>query len=120
MSVETAVAMTVVSLPLLILLGWVVAARLILLGRARCSNTLLGAGELVAGVMLVATPEAAYIHEAYLNGGILAVDPVDLLALGLLGVAGGLIAMLGLSTAWSYRAPRRLQPGARATPPAKR
>ncbi len=120
MSMETAVSMTVVSLPLLILLGWVVAAGLVVLGRMRCSNLLVGAGELVAGAMLVATPEVAYLHEAYVNGGVLVVDPVDLLALGMLGVAGGLVIMLGLSTAWSRRAPSRLPPGFQAAPPAKR
>lgn len=117
---ETAAAMATVSLPALLLVGWASAAGLLVLGWKRHSELLAGSGEFLAGLMLAATPEVLYVYQAYVNGGILVAHVDDLLALGLLGMAGGLLAMLGLGRAWARPAPRPRRPVPLAAPPAKR
>jgi len=98
----------------------VCAAVLIVFGWRRRSGRILGSGELVAGLMLLLTPEAFYLAQAAYNGGLFPADYGDLLGLGVIGLAGGFVAMLGLSTAWS-RSPFPREPGGTlATPAGKR
>ncbi len=120
MPVETATAMAAVSLPMLVGLGWTAAVLCLILGRVRRSSALLGTGQILSGVMLLATLEAFYLHDAYANGGNLVVQADDLLALGLLGMAGGLLAMLGFSRVWSRPSTADGRARTSAAPPAKR
>ncbi len=112
--------MTAVSLPMLLGLGWALSAALVFVGRVRHSGSLLGAGELLLGLMLVVTVEAYYLYEAYRNGGALLLHPEEILALGFVGLASGLVVMLGLETAWSGASPSRSRARVPAAPPAKR
>lgn len=76
--------------------GWLVALLLLLVGRLRGRRVVFGWGVIVAGLMVLATPEAVYLYFAF-RDGVFQATPVDLLLLGMSGFLGGAIAYVGTS-----------------------
>ena len=92
----TTTVIVIVPLPIILALGWAIAALLILLGRVQRSRTLFGWGMITTGLMILLSPLSVYLYYAIRDGLFLA-TPGDLLLIALLAFLGGTVASLGAS-----------------------
>ncbi len=105
---ETSQALTIVSIPMILLVAWVVAAVTLGFGVLKRQRRFVQAGVVLAGLMTLVTPLAWYAYAAA-HPDVYTIGVADVVILGLLAFLGGAVLRSGLNV-----------PAPRATPPAKR
>jgi len=108
MQTETSQAMAVVSLPMILILGWAIAIFLAAYGAWQRTPRLLGMGLGAAGLMTLVTPLAWYLY-ASTRPDLFTIGSGDLLILGFLAFVGGGVLAAGVAL-----------PSLRPSPAAKR
>lgn len=96
MQTETTQTMAIVSLPMLLILGWIIAIFLAAYGAWRRTPRLLGVGLGAAGLMTLVTPLAWYLY-ATTRPDLFTIGSGDLLVLAFLAFLGGGVLATGVA-----------------------